>query len=78
MALPYYIRNSSEFKLLKPNEKIILYVIYDSDENRFNITQISRLTNIDRSNTAKYIKSLAEKDLLDMCLFGRIIEVLKK
>lgn len=76
--MPFFITSSPNYKKLTPTEKIILLTLYMSPENRFCLAEISSLTNIHRSNVYKYVKRLSEYDFLDMCLFGRTVEVLKK
>lgn len=76
--LPYFVSHSPEFRSLNSSQKLILYVIYCSNDDRFTISQISRLADIDKGNCSKYIKILATKDFIDIIRFGSSWEVLKK
>jgi len=68
----------SNFRDLKPNEKYLLLLIYSSEEYRFTITQLSKLSDIHRANVFRYVNHLGELDFIDLCLIGNVKEIVKK
>jgi DNA-binding MarR family transcriptional regulator len=78
MMQPLNIIKSDNFRLLKPNEKYLLLIIYTSDNLRFTISELSKLSDIHRSNVFRYIHQLADLDYIDLCMIGNVKEILKK